>query len=343
MPLLSLGSDMQRRDFITLLGGAAGWPLVARAQQPAKMKRIAFVHPSIDVVELSITSEYPGYRAFFKELNRLGYIEGQNLVVERYSGEGRTDHYAELARDVARTSPDVILVTSNVLAVIFKAATATIPLVTVTSNPVAFGLVPSLARPGGNITGVSTDGGSDIWGKRLGLLLEAIPKPSNVKWLGTRGSWELPEYDQMREAARHLGISVTGALLDGTIDDAQYRHVFAAMEQDRVDAVIVSPESAVVPHRQLIVELAAKSRIPAIYTQRYFVGPGGLMTYSADLAELYRQAADQVDKILGGANPGDIPIYQATRYEFIINLKTAKALGLELPATLIGRADEVIE
>jgi putative tryptophan/tyrosine transport system substrate-binding protein len=264
-------------------------------------------------------------------------------LLERYSGEGQTDHYAELARDVVRTSPDVILVTSNVLAVIFKATTATIPLVTLTSNPVAFGLVPSLARPGGNVTGISTDGGSDIWGKRLGLLLEAVPKPSNVKWLGTRGSWELPEYDQLHDAAKHLGISVTGALLDGTIDDAQYRRVFAAMEQDHVDALIVSPEAAVFSYRRLIVELAATSRIPAIYTSRYFVNPGGLMTYSADLAELYRQAADQVDKIFRGANPGDIPIYQATRYEFIINLRTAKALGLELPATLIGRADEVIE
>jgi putative tryptophan/tyrosine transport system substrate-binding protein len=335
---------VRRREFITLVGGAAVvWPVAARAVQPVTMKRIAIVHPTMDVSELIITSEYQGYRAFFNGLSRLGYIEGQNLVVERHSGEGRTDHYPELARDVVRTSPDVILVTSNVLAVIFKAATATIPLITLTSNPVALGLVPSLARPGGNITGISTDGGSDIWGKRLGLLLEAIPKPSNVKWLGTRGSWELPEYSQLHDAAKQVGISVTGALLDGTIDDAQYRRVFAAMEQDRVDALLVSPEAAVFPHRQRIVELAAKSRIPAIYTSRYFVEPGGLMTYSADLADLYRQAADQVDKIFRGANPGDIPIYQATRYEFIINLRTAKALGLELPATLIGRADEVIE
>src|ERR1700686_50393 len=338
---------MRRREFVGLIGSAAAWPLAARAQQSPKMKRIAIAHPSVKMGDLgsfiSSKSEHPGYRALFDELNRLGYIEGHNLIVERYSGEDRMDHFAELARDVVRTGPDLIFVSSNILALTFKSATATIPLVATTSDPVTAGLVSSLARPGGNVTGISTDGGSNIWGKRLGLLLEAVPKPTNIRWLGTRGAWELPEYHQMHDAASHLGISITGALLDGTINDAQYRRLFDAMAQDRVDALVVSPEATLSPHRQLIFELAAKNKIPALYTGPYFVEPGGLMPYTVDLAELYRHAANQVDQILKGVNPEEIPIYQATRYELIINLKTANALGLELPSTLVGRADEVIE
>jgi putative tryptophan/tyrosine transport system substrate-binding protein len=335
---------MKRREFIAVLGGAAALPLVARAQQPAKMKRIAIVHPNIDVSDLSITSEHLGYRTLFEELRRRGYSEGRNLVVERYSAGGQTDRYADLARDVVRTNPDLILPIANPLVQSFKEATTTIPLVAVAGNVVASGFVPSLARPGGNITGISTDvGGLDIWGKRLGLLLEATPKSSNARFLTLRSYWERLQGEAVRKEATQLGISMDGELLDGTIDESQIRRVFTAMEQDRVDALMVLDDAGLFPHRQLIVELAAKSRIPTIYAHRIFVEPGGLMTYSFDLAEMYRHVAEQIDKILRGEKPGDIPVFQATRYEFIVNLKTAKALGLELPAALVARADEVIE
>ena len=257
---------------------------------------------------------------------------------------GQTDRYADLARDVIGTNPDLILAIANPLVLSFKETTTKIPLVAVAGNMLGSGIVPSLARPGGNITGISTDvGGNDIWGKRLGLLLEAAPKSSNARFLTLRSSWEKVQGEPVRKEARQLGISLEGALLEGTIDETQIRRVFAAMEQDRVDALMVIDDAGLFPHRQLIVELASKGRIPTIYAHRIFVGPGGLMTYSFDLAEMYRHAAEQIDRILKGEKPGDIPVFQAARYELIVNLKTAKALGLELPAALVARADEVIE
>ncbi len=335
---------MKRREFIAILGGAAALPLVARAQQPAKTKRIAIVHPNIDVSDLSITSEHLGYRTLFEELRRRGYSEGRDLAVERYSAAGQSDRYADLARDIVRTNPDLILAISNPLVLSFKQATTRIPLVAVAGNLVASGIVPSLAQPGGNITGISTDvGGNDIWGKRLGLLLEATPKSSNARFLTLRSSWERVQGEAVRKEARQLGISLEGALLDGAIDEAQIRRAFTAMEQDRVDALMVIDDAGLFPYRQLIVELASKGRIPTIYGHRIFVEPGGLMTYSFDLTEMYRHAAEQIERILKGEKPGDIPVFQAARYELIVNLKTAKALGLELPAALVARADEVIE
>jgi putative ABC transport system substrate-binding protein len=339
---------MKRREFIAGLSGAAAsvslWPLAARAQQAAKMKRIAIVHPNIDLGDLSITSEHLGYRTLFEELRRRGYSEGRNLVVERYSAAGQTGRYADLARDVVSTNPDLILAIANPLVLSFKEATTKIPLVAVAGNMVASGIVPSLAQPGGNITGISTDvGGNDIWGKRLALLLEATPKSLNARFLTLRSSWERVQGEAVRKEAGQLGISLEGALLDGTIDEAQIRRVFAAMEQDRVDALMVIDDAGLFPHRQLIVELASKGRIPAIYAHRIFVEPGGLMTYSFDLAEMYHHAAEQIDRIFKGEKPGEIPVFQAGRYELTVNLKTAKALGLEISPTLLARADEVIE
>ena len=332
---------MRRRDFITALGTAATWPLAARAQQPAKMKRIAFVHPSNKVSELSVSGR-PYYRAFFEELSRLGYVEGQNLGVERYSGEGRPERYAELARDVVNTHPDLIVAVAARLSLDFKMATTTIPIVSLIIDPIAMGLVASIARPGGNITGVTISGGLELIGKRIGLLVEAMPKLSTVGYLVSRPWWEDPRGEAAREAAKQAGISLKAVLL-GAFNEAEYQRVFRSMEQDRADGLMVSEEPEHVTNRATIVELAAKGRIPAIYSVRDFVEAGGLMAYSPDLADSFRRVANLIDKILRGANPGDIPFYQPTKFELSINLKTAKALGLELPAMLLGRADEVIE
>jgi putative tryptophan/tyrosine transport system substrate-binding protein len=178
---------MQRREFIKLLGGTgATWSIgAARAQQPAKMKRIAFVHPAVKVSDITVSGR-PYYRAFFEELSRLGYVEGQNLAMERYSGEGRVERYAELARDVVNTHPDLIVTVGARLSLDFKMATTTIPIVTIVIDPIALGLVASIARPGGNITGITVAGGLEIIGKRLGLLVEAIPKLSTVRYLASR-------------------------------------------------------------------------------------------------------------------------------------------------------------
>ena len=334
---------MRRREFITILGGATAiWPLSAGAQQPAKMKRIAFVHPSVKVSELSVGSQ-SYQRAFFEELIRLGYIEGQNLGLERYSGEGQSERYAELVRNVVNTHPDVIVTLGARLSLDFKMATTTIPVVTIMFDPVAQGLVTSIARPGGNITGVTIAGGFEIIGKRLGLLVEAVPKLSSVGYLASRPYWEDIRGAAAREAAKRAGISLKAALLESAFNEAEYQRVFKSMEHDRADALMVSEEVEQITNRATILELAAKDRIPTIYANREFVEAGGLMAYSIDLADIYRRLANLTDKILKGANPGDIPFYQPTKFELNINLKTAKALGLEMPAMLLARADAVVE
>ena len=333
---------MRRRDFITALGTAATWPLAARAQQPTKMKRVAFVIPAAKVSDITV-SGMPFFRAFFEELSRLGYVEGQNLGVERYSGEGRTERYAELARDVVNTHPDLILALGARLSLDFKTATTTIPIVTLVIDPIALGLVASIARPGGNITGITIAGGLEIIGKRIGLLVEAVPKLSSLGYLATRSYWEDARGEAAREAAKRAGISLKVALLGSALNEAEYQRVFMSMEQDRVSAFVVSEEPEHVTNRATIVELAAKGRFPTIYPFREFVEDGGLMAYSINQVDVYRRVASLIGKILGGANPGDIPFYQPTKFELSINLKTAKALGLEMPAMLLGRADEVIE
>ena len=336
------GGYMRRRDFITLFGGtAATWPLAARAQQPAKMKRIAIVFPSAKVSEISVSGP-PRYRAFFEELSRLGYVEGQNLGVERYSGEGQPERYAELARDVVNTHPDLILAVGARLSLDFKMATTTIPIVTIVIDPIAVGLVASIARPGGNITGVTIAAGLELIGKRIGLLVEAMPKLSTVGYLTSRRFWEDPRGAAAREAAKRAGIALSPAMLVN-FDDTEYQRVFRSMEQDRADAFMISDEPEHLTYRATIVQLAAKDRLPAIYPYREYVEVGGLMAYSIDLPDTFRRLANVIDKILRGANPGDIPFYRPTKFELSINLKTAKALGLEMPAMLLGRADEVIE
>ncbi len=306
------------------------------------MKRIAFVRPAGPVSEASVSGS-PYYRAFFEELSRLGYVEGQNLGVERCSGEGRPERYAELARDVVNTHPDLIIAVAARLSLDFKTATTTIPIVSLINDPIVLGLVPSIARPGGNITGVTISGGLELIGKRMGLLVEAMPKLSTVGYLVSRPYWEDPRGAAAREAAKQAGISLKAALMGSAFNEAEYQRVFRSMEQDRADALMVSDEAEHRTNRATIVELAAKARIAAIYSYRDFVEAGGLMAYSIDLAEIYRHLANLIDKIFRGANPGDIPFYQPTKFELSINLKTAKALGLEMPAMLLGRADEVIE
>jgi len=332
---------MRRRDFVTALGSAATWPLAARAQQPAKMKRIAYVHSAGNVSRISANGE-PFYRAFFEELSRLGYVEGQNLGVERYSGDGRTERYAVLARDVVNTRPDLILAVGGRLSLDLKSATTTIPIVTMIIDPVAMGLVPSIARPGGNITGVTIAGGLEIIGKRMGLLVEVMPKLSTVGYLASRPFWEDSRGAAVQEAAKQAGISLSPVMLSA-FDEAEYQRVFRSMEQDRANAFMVSDEPENSVRRETIVELAAKSRIPAIYPFHDYVDAGGLMAYSVDLPDISRRLANLIDKILKGADPGEIPFYQPTKFSLVINLKTAKALGLEMPAMLLGRADEVIE
>ncbi|MCS3761272.1 ABC transporter substrate-binding protein [Bradyrhizobium centrosematis] len=334
---------MRRRHFVKLLvGGAVSWPSLARSQLLAKMKRIALVSPGTKTSAMNNGNRY--FRAFFEELDRLGYVEGQNLSVERYSGEGRIKLFADLAHDVVGTRPDLIYAMSGPLALVFKAATATIPIIAISADPIALGLVPSIARPGGNITGVSVDAGIQIWGKRLGLLAEARPHLANARFLSSQALWERTSGSAaaVQEAARQAGINMLGTLLT-TISEQAYKPAFRLMEQDRVDSLVVSDEPDHLPYLKAITELAANTRIPAVYPYRAFVDVGGLMAYSTDLVDVQQRCANLVYRVLKGDNPGDIPFYQQTRFELIINLKTAKALDLPMPTTLLVQADEVIE
>jgi putative ABC transport system substrate-binding protein len=334
---------MKRREFMTLLGGGAAWPVMARAAEPDKVFRLALVATSTSVSEMTETGNNPNYGPLFGELRRLGYVEGKNLTVLRFSAAGDTARYDSIVRDVAAVAPDAIIVSGNRLVLGLKAITSTIPVIALVSDPIASGIVGSLSRPGGNITGMTTDAGLEISGKRLATLLEVVPGASRVGFLVTDYMWQTAEGSVMRDAAARTSVSVVGSRLSGAMQEAEYRRVFENMKQDKAQALLVSAAPENYAQRRLIVDLANQARLPAIYPFRDYVGLGGLMAYSVDIADLFRRMAGYADLIFKGANPAEMPIYQATKFELAINLKTAKALGLELPATLLARADEVIE
>jgi putative ABC transport system substrate-binding protein len=327
---------MRRRNFIFGL-----WALAltgnAQAQQNGKVHRIAIVSTAGPPAHL-LSRDWP----MWDEFRRLGYVEGQNLLIERYSGEGRAEHYPELARDVVRRSPDVIIAFPNALVLDLKASTTTIPIVAIFAFPVEAGIVQSLARPGGNITGVSMDIGDDQWGKRIQLLRQVVPQATRLALLVS-----LAERDRytalMRESGRVVGATPVGPPLGRPIDEAEYRRVFAAFAQDGADAIVVDDGFDNWENRRLIVELAEKSRLPAIYPFREFVDTGGLMSYGASIPDSARRVARMVVQILKGAKPADIPVLQSTKFELVINLAAAKALGLTMPAELRAVADDEID
>jgi putative ABC transport system substrate-binding protein len=334
---------MRRRDFIASLFLTAAVPY-ARAQQPAKTNRIAVVNLSLPIAELMRETERnPGYTALVKELRRLGYVEGHNLVVDRYSGEGRTERYSELAREMVRTKPDLIFTNSTRMARFLKDATSTIPIVALTGAPVAEGIVSNIARPGGNITGASVEAGPEVIAKLLELLMEMVPRASRVGFLVSQLAWQGLYGTTLREAAKRAGITLVGPPLGAVIQEPEYRRVVTAIAQEGADALIVEDSSENHANVELIIELAAQARLPAIYANRKYTQLGGLISHGVDFPELYRHLAGQIVQILKGAAPGEIPYYQPTKYELVINLKSAKTLGLDISPSLLARADEVIE
>ena len=327
---------MRRRDFTTGLLLVAATQSV-RAQEPAKQHRIAMIRPG--PVALTSDSGLRIWRVFLEELRRLGDIEGQNLTVERYSSEGRSEGFADFAREVVSRNPDVIVAITNPVALAIRAATGSIPIVWIGVEPIQLGLATSLARPGGNITGVSVQV-VEIWGKRLQILKEAAPSVSKVAFLTTRTPYDFTA--QVREAVRPLEVALIVSPLQQSTP-SEYQRVFAEIAREHSDGILVGDIGDLISYRQLIAELVEKNRLPAIYPWREYVEAGGLMAYEVDPNELGRRMADDVHQILNGTKPGEIPIYQPTKFEFVINLKAAKALGLTLPPTLLARADEVIE
>jgi putative tryptophan/tyrosine transport system substrate-binding protein len=333
---------VRRRDFtITLLVACA--MRTARAQEPARQHRIAIVISTGPVARVHDPTSH-AFRAFWQELHRLGDDEGQNLLVDLYSGEGRPAGFADLARRVVKENPEVIVAIAGPITSAISAATETIPIVA-SGTYTGSGVMPSLARPGGNMTGVRVEE-PEIWGKRLQILKEAVPSASNIAYLDIRTLWESASgrrvREELRKASQILEISLTDMLVDESTA-SEYQRVFREIAPHPPDAIIVSSTSELFPYRKLIVELVEKSRLPAIYAFRDYVEAGGLMAYETDLAELFRRMANDVHQILNGAKPADIPIYQPTKFEFLINLRAVKALGLTLPPMLLATADEVIE
>jgi putative ABC transport system substrate-binding protein len=326
-----------RRVFIgSVAGGLLAVPLVAEGQQAGKVHRVGWLglaSPGPEVLRI-----VDGLRQGLREQ---GYVEGRDIAFEYRWAHGRADQLPDLAAELARLKVDIIVVANGPGAHAAKRATTTIPIVFVGPDPLSTGLVASLGRPGGNVTGVTLVPGPEIVGKYLHLIKEAVPKVSRVAVLWNQGSQIAPLMVREAEvAARALQLQVHSVGVRGA---DEFEGAFASMTKERASAVVVLADPVSFLHRTQLAELAARSRLPAMYALAEHVEAGGLMAYSANFAEAARRSAIYVDKILKGAKPGDLPVEQPRKFELVINLKTAKALGLTIPPSLLQRADQVIE
>jgi putative tryptophan/tyrosine transport system substrate-binding protein len=326
---------MRRREFITLLGGAAAvWPLAARAQQPGKLQIIGFLGASTP----SAFSQWTG--PFVQRLRELGWVEGRTIAIEYRWAEGRSERYAEIAAEFVRLNVDVIVTSATAPVIAAKQVTSAIPIVfAAAADPVGNSLVASLARPGGNVTGLSLQQ-TDLAGKRLELFREALPSLRRVAIMANTGTpGAALEMREAQVAAHTLGLEVASYEIRRDED------IVAAFEalKGRAESLYVCTDPLVFTHRVRITTLALGARLPTIYNFQEFVEAGGLMSYGANFPDLFRRAADYVDKILRGAKPGDIPVEQPTKFDLVVNLTTAKALGLNIPPALLARADKAIE
>jgi putative ABC transport system substrate-binding protein len=327
---------MRRRDFITLLGGTAALPVAARAQQPATPV-VGYLSPG------SPESDVPRLTAFQQGLNQTGYVEGRTVAIEYRWMQGHYDLLPALLADFVRRPVTVIVAAGTTFgALAAKKTTATIPIVfEVGADPIDLGLVASLNRPGGNLTG-NFNLGSPLAAKRLELLHELVPSVSVIAYLVNPSSVAFTESEmiEVRNAARSLGLElhVLNASTAGEIDAA-----FATFAQPRAGALLISGEAFLTSRREQIIALASHHVVPTIYNQREWTKAGGLMSYGFDNLEQYRRIGIYVGRILKGEKPADLPVQQATKVELIINMITARALGITFPLTLLGRADEVIE
>src|SRR5262245_57859072 len=318
-----------RRKLLAALGGAAAFPLTARAQQPTKIPRIGIIDDSLH------------WNAFRHGLRDLGYLEGQNIAFDYAYGDGVPEQLAEAASTLVRRPVDFVATFGTPASFAAKQATTTIPIVMISiGDPVRAGLVPSLARPGGNITG-NTILGPDVGTKRVQSLKEAIPTVSRVAFLwNPENASNVLQCEEVRAAAPTLGVTVISVSVSPRIE---FKTAFAAMMKERPDAFAMTGDAFHQTHIAWIIDFVAKNRLPAVYQVSDDVRAGGLMSYGASQPDLFRRAAGYVHKILQGTKPADIPVEQPVKFELAVNLKTAKALGLTIPESFLLRADEVIE
>jgi putative ABC transport system substrate-binding protein len=361
---------MRRRDFIagTVATGTMGSAQPVYTTQtnarPTGIKRIAIFH-SIEPPERLTINGHRRFKAYFDELNKLGYIEGQNLVVERYSGRGQPARFGELARQIIASRRDVLFPSSGLFVQKIIELNTDVPMVGLTVDPIEYGFTTTLARPDRNFTGVTVDGGFEFVRKRFQLLLEAAQKLKKVGSLlayptGSFGSNPITHSRYTPADLRRAGIAPAIVVVAGKIDRAAYERVydtvivggeqidqaayeraFELMEKEGVDGLFVTEDH--IAYFRLVADLAAKFRIAAIYLYRDFVEVGGLMAYGVNLMDVYRRVADMTGQVLRGSKPIDIPFYQQTKFELVLNQKAATSLGLEFPPTLLTAADDVIE
>ncbi len=335
---------ISRRTFIAAVtGGLLAAPLAAEAQQAGKVYRVGFISPAIPVSEMAGPEPLnSGARAFVHGLRALGYVEGQNLILERRSAEGRFERFSDIVAELVRLNVDVIVTGGRLMAQAAKAVTTTVPIVMATSSdPVGEGIVQSLSQPGGNITGLTLAVGPELDAKRLQLLRAMLPGVSRIAYLGSKENkeWESPRGQSVRTAAQDLRVT----LVPTEFPPHQYTDAFTRISRARAEALFVGDSAPAYAARALIVDFAIRTRLPSSFAWRESVELGGLMSYGVNLADNYRRAATYVDKIIKGAKPADLPVEQPTKFELVINLKAAKALGLTIPQSVLLQATEVIE
>lgn len=333
---------MKRRDLVGVLVLTAVLPVPVLGQSAAR-RRLAMAHASSPVSDLRMGGDNLLVNAFFEELAKLGYFEGRNLEIIRFSADGRIDHFAELSAEIVKSNPEVIVANTSPFVRALKMATSTIPIVGITADPIAYGLTTSLSRPDSNVTGVSVDAGLELWGKRLAILRELIPSASRVGFLTIGASWDGPQGQNLSRAGSEIGVTILGPPLDDPVRPPEYRRVLSQMHLDKADAIVVGDAAPNYTYRRDVVALTNEFGLPTIFPYRDFVEEGGLIAYAIDIRNLWRRAADCVDELLRGRKVSDIPIYQASKFELIINSKSAQRLGLSIPWSLALRADEVIE